>query len=136
VEPAAWSGGLHKVAGQAGASFRTRRFGFQATAPLLLQSTGFTHVLLVCFDESVVPAHHATVISWPSLDGKQVDAFTRAPQPADSPQTFFNLSHQLHQTIMQDQAANPGPGPSGQAGLSWYRDWLELTRFAPSWGGG
>jgi hypothetical protein len=70
-------------------------------------------------------------VSWPSHDGKQVDAFTRQPQPADSPQTYFNVAHYLHQTIMQDQTATlalmhrTGPAPV------WYRDWLALTRLAP-----
>jgi hypothetical protein len=111
--------------------FGRRRFGFQTHLPLLLQSTGFTHALLVSFDESVLPPHHSTMISWPSADGKQVDAFTRLPQPADSPQTYFHLAHYLHQTIMQDQSATLALLHRGEPASPWYRDWLELTRLAP-----
>jgi alpha-mannosidase len=111
--------------------FGRKRFGFGAHLPLLLQTTGFTHALLVSFDESALPPHHATVISWPSADGKQVDAFTRTPQPADSPQTYFHLAHYLHQTIMQDQAATLALLHRGAPPAPWYADWLELTRLAP-----
>ena len=45
------------------------------------------------------------LISWPSPDGKQVEAFARTPYAADNPQTFFHVAHYLHKTIMQDQAA-------------------------------
>jgi alpha-mannosidase len=114
--------------------FGRRRFGLQAHLPLLLQTTGITHALLVSFDESSLPPHHATVISWSSSDGKQVDAFTRAPQPADSPQTYFHLAHYLHQTIMQDQAATLALLHRGEPASVWYGDWLELTRLAPALG--
>src|SRR5262249_8758085 len=102
--------------------------------PLFLQSSGISKCLLISFDESLVPSHSSTVIAWPSADGKQVDAFTRVPQPADSPQTDFHLAHHLDQTIMQDPAATlalthrewPAPG--------WYADWMEVSRLAPSLG--
>lgn len=111
--------------------FGRRRFGFHASTPMLLQANGFTHALLISFDDGVVPSHHSTVITWTSQDGKQVEAFTRAPQPADSAQTFFHLAHYLHQTIMQDQSATFSLLHRGAAECPTYKDWLELTRFAP-----
>jgi alpha-mannosidase len=120
--------------------FARRRFGFSPQTPLLLQAVGINHALLVTFDESALPAHRAAVVSWPSPDGKQVDAFTRAPHPADSPQTYFHLAYHLYQTIMQDQTATLAllhrPPPALAPGASkptcpWYDDWLELTRLAP-----
>src|SRR5262249_59338385 len=69
--------------------------------------------------------------SWPSPDGKQVDSFTRAPLPADSPQTYFHLAHHLHQTIMQDQSATLALVHREKPAAPWYEDWLELSRFAP-----
>jgi alpha-mannosidase len=107
------------------------RGGLHAQTPLMLQSMGLSRCLMVPFDDSLVPSHTATIVSWPSHDGKQVDAFTRVPQPAESAQTYFNVAHHLHQTIMQDQTATlalmhrAGPAPL------WYRDWLALTRLAP-----
>src|SRR5262249_47526989 len=66
-----------------------------------------------------------------SIDGKQVDAFTRTPQPADAPQTYFHLAHQLHQTIMQDQSATLVLAHRGLPEPPWYRDWLELAQLGP-----
>src|SRR5262249_30882787 len=85
--------------------FARRRFAFHPQTPLLLTNLGLTRAVLLAFDESVLPSHRATVINWPSPGGKQVEAFTRSPYPADSAQTFFHLAHYLHRTIMQDHAA-------------------------------
>jgi len=111
--------------------FARRRFAAHPQLPLLLQNVGLTRALLLPFDDAVLPTYRSTVVNWPSPDGKQVEAFTRAPYAADNPQTFLHVAHYLHRTIMQDhgatfallRAANP-PAP-------WYRDWLELSRFAP-----
>jgi alpha-mannosidase len=111
--------------------FARKRFGFHHQLPLLLQSVGITHALLVPFDESVVPSHRSPVVSWPSHDGKQVDCFTRVPQPADTTQTFFHLAHYLHQTIMQDQSATLALLHRDRPASPFYHDWLELSRLAP-----
>ncbi len=111
--------------------FGRRRSGFHAQLPLLLQSSGITHALLVSFDEAALPSHHGVVVSWPSHDGKQVDSFTRNPHPADSPQTCFHLAHHLHQSIMQDQAATLMFLHRGKAASDWYADLVELSRLAP-----
>lgn len=111
--------------------FARKRFGFHAQIPSMLQGVGISRALLVAFDEAVLPAHRSTVVSWPSPDGKQVEAFTRTPHPADSVQTFFHLAYHLHQTIMQDQAATLPLLHRGKPAGPWYDDWLELTRLAP-----
>jgi hypothetical protein len=111
--------------------FGRRRFGFHPQLPLWLQSAGVGRALLVAFDESVLPAHRAAVIAWPAPGGKQVEAFTRAPHPADSPQTVFHLAYHLHQTIMQDQAATLAVVHRGGPASPWYTDWMELSRLAP-----
>ena len=120
-----------ELLGQEVRVFARKRFGFHHQLPLLLQATGINHALLVPFDESVVPAHRSPVVSWPSHDGKQVDSFTRVPQPADTPQTFFHLAHYLHQTIMQDQSATLVLLHRDRPASPFYEDWLELTRLAP-----
>src|SRR5262249_34956202 len=71
--------------------FGRRRFGSCPQLPLWLNSVGISRALLLAFDASVLPNWKATVTSWPSPDGKQIEAFTRSPYAADSPQTFFNL---------------------------------------------
>jgi alpha-mannosidase len=111
--------------------FARRRSGFHAQLPLLLHSAGVTHALLVAFDDALVPTYQTVVVSWPSHDGKQVEAFTRSPQPAESAQTWFHLAHHLHQTIMQDQSATLALSHKGLADAPSYEDWLELTRLAP-----
>src|SRR6185437_4491462 len=83
--------------------FARKRFGFHPHLPLLLQNVGITRALFVAFDEAVLPSHRSPVVSWPSPDGKQVEAFTRMPHPADSAQTYFNLTYHLHQSIIKDQ---------------------------------
>lgn len=117
--------------GQEPRVFARRRTAFHAQSPLLLHSAGYTHALLMSFDEAVLPSHHAPVVSWPSHDGKSIDGFTRLPQPADSEQTYFHLAHHLHQTIMQDQTATLALLHKDKPAPVWYGDWLELTRMAP-----
>jgi hypothetical protein len=111
--------------------FARKRFGFHPHLPLLLQNVGITRALLVAFDEAVLPSHRSPVVSWPSPDGKQVEAFTRTPHPADSAQTYFHLTYHLHQTIMQDQTATLALLHREKPACPWYRDWLELSRLAP-----
>jgi hypothetical protein len=111
--------------------FARRRFGFHPQLPLLLQNAGISRALLVAFDEGVLPSHRSPVISWPSADGKSIEAFTRAPHPADSVQTYFNLTHHLHQTIMQDQAASLALLHRDKPACPCYGDWIELSRLAP-----
>jgi hypothetical protein len=131
--------------------FGRKRFGATPQLPALLQGVGIGKALLVAFDDVLIPAHRTTVVSWPASDGKQVDIFTRAPHPADSPQTYFHLAYHVHQTVMQDMAATlvlghrdktapPGSGAAqpqdegqgpGAAANPWYDDLLELARLAP-----
>jgi len=111
--------------------FARKRFGWHPQIPLLLNRAGINRAVLLAFDDSVIPSHRTPVISWPSPDGKQIDAFARAPYAADNPQTFFHVAHYLHKSIMQDQAATLALLHAANPAAPWYRDWLELTRFAP-----
>jgi hypothetical protein len=120
-----------ELTGQEVRVFARRRFGFSPSLPMLLQNFGVGRALLVAFDEGVLPAHRSPAISWASADGKQVDAFTRTPQSADSPQTYFHLAYHLHQTIMQDQVATFPLLQRGKPAGPWLDDWLELSRLAP-----
>jgi hypothetical protein len=108
-----------------------RRGGLHTQLPMLLQSSGITRCLLVSFDESMLPSHSTTVVSWPSADGKQVDAFTRMPHPTDTPHTYFHLAHLLYTSIVQDQNATIALMHRDQPAPVWYHDWVELARLAP-----
>ena len=86
--------------------FARRRFGFHPQTPLLLSTNGVTKAIFLTFDESAaVPTYSQCVVSWPSPDGKQVDAFARQPKPADTAETFFNLGHYWFKTTREDHAA-------------------------------
>ncbi|MGH7172492.1 MAG: hypothetical protein ACRELG_19610, partial [Gemmataceae bacterium] len=114
--------------------FARQRFGFHSRLPLWLHNAGISRALLIAFDEGVLPPHRSPVVSWPSDDGKSIEAFTRAPLAADSAQTYFHLTYHLHQTIMQDQAATLALLHRHNPACPWYDDWLELSRLAPALG--
>ncbi len=126
--------GLNKypeLVGQEVRVFARKRFAAHPQLPLLLTGVGLHKALLVAFDDGVLPNYRATTVNWPSPDGKQVDAFTRAPYAADNPQTFFHAAHYLHRTIMQDQSATLALLHHTAPAAPWYEDWLELSRLAP-----
>ena len=111
--------------------FRRRRSAFHPQVPLLLNTVGLTRALLLAFDGTVIPSHRSVTVSWPSPDGKHVEAFTRTPYAADNPQTYFHVAHYLHQSIGQDHAATFVLLHGTAEAAPWYQDWLELTRLAP-----
>jgi hypothetical protein len=111
--------------------FARHRSAAHPQLPLLLNNLGLGRMVFVSFDDAVMPSHRATVTSWPSPDGKQVEAFCRTPYAADNPQVYFHLAHYLHQTIMQDHGATLALRHGDKPAPAWYHDWLELTRFAP-----
>lgn len=107
---------------------------FHPYTPLLLQYGSMTKAILIAFDGARLPTHTGASIRWPSPDGRQIEALTKTPLPASDPQTFFHLSHHLHQTIAHDSAATfvlkHGDPPAGP----WYEDWLALSELAPVFG--
>jgi hypothetical protein len=111
--------------------YARKRFAAHPQLPMLLNSVGLQRAVLLTFDEGVVPTYQVTVVNWPSPDGKQIEAFTRAPFPADNPQTFFHLAHYLFQTIRQDHSATLALLHTGSLAVPWYEDWLELCRLGP-----
>jgi hypothetical protein len=114
--------------------FARKRFGAHPQLPMLLQGVGLARALLISFDESVLPAHRVPIVSCASSDGKQVDAYTRVPLAADSPQTYFHLPYHLYQTLMHDQSATLALLHRSKPAAPWYEDWIELSRLAPVFG--
>jgi hypothetical protein len=100
----------------------------------MLTHTGMTRGLMLTFDDSALPSYQATVVAWPSPDGKQVDCFARKPMPADSPETFFNLAYHLYRTIREDHYATLALVHRAAPACPWYDDWLALTQLAPALG--
>ena len=118
-----------QLLGQKTRVFARRRFGAHPQMPLFLSNVGIQRALLVPFDESTLPSYQMVTVNWPSPGGKQVDAFTRTPYAAESPQTYFHLAHYLHQAIKQDHTATLALLHKATSAPSWYGDLLELSRL-------
>ncbi len=115
--------------------FARKRFGFHPQIPLLLTTHGLTKALFLVWDDTAaVPTYTSPVVSWPSPDGKQVDAFVRAPKPADSAETFFNLGHIWYKTTRDDHAATVFLAHTGKPAAPWYQDLMELARLGSVFG--
>lgn len=108
-----------------------KRFALHPQFPIWLNSAGIRHALLLPLDGSTVPNFQAASVGWASTSDKQVDCYTRAPHPVESPQTFFHMAHYLHKTIEQDQAATMCLLHRASAPSLFYEDWIELTRLGP-----
>jgi hypothetical protein len=113
------------------AVYARKQGGAGPQLPLLLASAGLQRGLFLSCDDSSLPAYRATVVSWPTPDGRQVEVFARAPYKAESPQTYFHVAHYLNQTIAQDFAATLALVHRGKPDGPWYRDWLALSELAP-----
>ena len=108
-----------------------KRTALHPQTPQFLHFCGLRHVLMLNFDNAVLPNHRATVVNWSSPDGKSIDAFTRMPLKAHQAQTFFNLVYSLHQSITQDTAPTLALIHEGEADSPLYGDWLALSALAP-----
>jgi hypothetical protein len=113
--------------------YARKRSAYHPQLPLLLQTAGIPNAVQVAFDGALVPNHHATVINWPSPDGKQVTTLTRTPHAGHQAQTYFNLGYHLHQAITQDTAPTIAIVHTEKP-LPLYEDWLSLTPLAPALG--
>src|SRR5262249_15551716 len=111
--------------------FGRKRTSFHPQVPLFLNQVGLQKAILVAFDNAVIPTHRSATVSWPSPDGKQVEAFARSPHRADNPQAFFHLAHYLYETIQKDHSATLALLHTGTPPAPWYDDWLALSRFGP-----
>jgi hypothetical protein len=109
--------------------FARKGFAAQPHVPLLLNSVGLRRALLLPSGEAGLPDYRSVVTSLPSPDGKQIDAFTRIPYPAENPQTYFHWAHYLHKTIAQDHSATLALLHTSAPAAPWYDDLLELHRF-------
>ncbi len=112
--------------------FARRRFGFHPQTPLFLTTNGITKTLFLTFDESAtVPTYSQCVVSWPSPDGKQIDAFTRRRSRPTAPRRSSTWairgSRRRARTTPRRSACCTAPAPPPP----WYNDLLELNRLAP-----
>jgi len=115
--------------------YARKRFAYHPHLPLLLSTNGIAKALFMTFDENAgLPHYSNVVVSWPSPDGKQVDAFVRMPKYADSVETFFNLGHFWFKTTREDHAATIFLLHRDKPTCVWYRDLMELAKLGPVFG--
>jgi hypothetical protein len=114
--------------------FARKRCAAHPQLPLLLNSVGLRRALLLPSGETAQPAYKAVITSLPSPDGKQIDALTRMPYPADDPQTYFHWAHYLHKTIAEDHTATLALLHTSTPAVAWYEDLLELHRLGNALG--
>ena len=107
---------------------------FHPQLPGWLQHMGFKHALLISTDSALIPSIRASAVSWPGPDGKSVEAYTRAPLPADDPHTFFNIVYHLHQATNYDSAPTVSLSHKGEPAFASYDDLLALGELAPVFG--
>lgn len=122
---------MRALTGKSPRIYARRRSVYSPMTPQWAMFHGFESAILLSFDHQTVPTHRATVISWSSPEGRQLNAWTRAPQPAHQTQTFFNLVRLLHETIMQDTTATLTLLHTAERDSPCYDDWRELSRLAP-----
>ncbi len=101
--------------------------------PLFLSSHGITRAVMLPNAGTTIPHFMSAVVHWPSPDGKQVDAFVRAPLRAHSAHTFFHLGYYLFKTTREDHAATL-PIFHREPANPWTCEFLELYRCGPIFG--
>lgn len=114
--------------------YARKHFGAHPQMPILLAAVGLDRAIFLGSEDAAMPTYDNSVVTWSVGDGKQVEAFMRAPHAADSPQLYFHLAYHLHMSISRDQAATIALLHGNRRPPSWYDDWLALTDLAPVFG--
>ncbi|MFL5328235.1 MAG: hypothetical protein ACJ8C4_04915 [Gemmataceae bacterium] len=122
---------LEELLGRPATVFGRMTSAYHPYLPQILHQVNLSKLWLVPFDGARVPHHTVSSIRWPSPDGRRADAFTRTPQPADDPRTFFDLAYHLNHTIAHDNAAVFALVHGAAQAGPWYDDLLALSRLAP-----
>lgn len=124
----------HKLFGVEPVVYGRKTSAFHPQLPGWLQHMGYKHAVLVSADGALIPSIRTSAVSWPGPDGKSVEAYTRAPQPAHDPHTFFNIVYHLHQATSYDSAPTVSLAHKGEPAFASYHDLLALAELAPVFG--
>jgi hypothetical protein len=127
--------GLDRAKELLGADIRVyarKRFSYHPHLPMFLSSNGVMKAIFLTFDDnSGLPNYSNVVVSWPSPDGKQVDAFVRPPKYTDTVDTYFNLGYTWFKTTREDHSATIFLLHRDKPTVEWHRDIMELAKLGP-----
>ncbi len=104
-----------------------RRSAYHPQLPAWMMQYGFRKAVMVAFDGAMTPSRNAAVVSWPSPDGKTVEAFGREPASASDPATFFNLVYTLHQALTNDSIPTVALAHRGEPAAIGYDELVALA---------
>lgn len=104
-----------------------KRSAYHPQLPAWMQHHGYRKAVIVSFDGAMTPARNAAVVSWPSPDGKTVEAFGREPASASDPLTFFNLVYTLHQALTNDSIPTVALAHKGAPAAIGYDELIALS---------
>jgi hypothetical protein len=122
----------NRLFGKEIAVYARRKFGFHPRTVQQLAAHGVTKLLFLLFDDAAgIPSFTSPVIAWTAPDGKQIDAFVRAPKSADKVESYFNLGNTWFKTTREDHHAIVCLSHTGDKELPWHRDLVALSRLAP-----
>jgi hypothetical protein len=124
----------HALFGVEPVVYGRKKSAYHPQLPGWLQGMGFKHAVLISSDSALIPSIRASAVNWPGPDGKSVEAYTRAPLPADDPHTFFNVVYHLHQATSYDSAPTVSLVHKGEAPFASYDDLLALSELGPVFG--
>lgn len=129
---------VRKLFGTETEVYGRKRSAYHPQLPAWMQHYGYRKAVIVSFDGAMTPARNAAVVSWPSPDGKTVEAFGREPAQASDPLTFFNLVYMLHQALTNDSIPTVALAHKGDPAAIGYDELIALSDLADvvgSWTG-
>lgn len=125
----AWTGRRLESAGRS-------PFAATPTMPTLLQSFHIKRALGFSNDTGIWPHATNSLMAWRGPDSQLLESCTRKPEPLESLETAFHLSHLLYEAGTSEYVGWLHLGiMRGSLELPlWFRCWRELHRLAPVFG--
>ncbi len=111
--------------------FARRRFGLTPTLPQTLARCGFKAALHFTLDDGQFPRGEQARCRWRGPAPAGIDALTRIPLNASSPETYVGLCERIGETMDLDHVATlvfaRWPGQE----LPWFADLHRAQKYAP-----
>ncbi|MFT7641575.1 MAG: alpha-mannosidase [Pirellulaceae bacterium] len=111
-----------------------RRFGLTPALPQVLNKLGFEGVLHATLEDGQFPNGTQAKIRWEGDDGSSLDALSRAPQSATTPETFLGLAVKMGESMDMDHVATVCLAHwPGQTSI-WYEDLRRAAKYGAAMG--